>query len=167
MTVVGLTLKTRAVSRIPLPLRAMSTICCFTAGGGLGSGSVREKCAAGRRCCYSGSAVGHGAACHTAPHRHPDSLDNGPVQRSWRPPRWTMTEGPFYQHVNSFGTPPATYGRQRTCLIVRSGRTVRERLRAADAGRPVQLRLSSDCARSGQSAGFGRLPLHGDRADRR
>ena len=32
MTVVGLTRKTRAVSRIPLPLSAMSTICCFTAG---------------------------------------------------------------------------------------------------------------------------------------
>src|SRR5262249_2448749 len=31
-TVVGLTLKTRAVSRSPLPLRAMSTICGFTAG---------------------------------------------------------------------------------------------------------------------------------------
>src|SRR5215470_12900510 len=28
MTVVGLTRKTRAVSRIPLPLRAISTICC-------------------------------------------------------------------------------------------------------------------------------------------
>src|SRR5262245_5910259 len=32
MTVVGLTLKTRAVSRMPLPLSAMSTICCLTSG---------------------------------------------------------------------------------------------------------------------------------------
>ena len=32
MTVVGLTCKTRAVSRIPLAFMAMSTICCFTAG---------------------------------------------------------------------------------------------------------------------------------------
>ena len=31
MTVVGLTCKTRAVSRIPLAFMAMSTICCFTA----------------------------------------------------------------------------------------------------------------------------------------
>src|SRR5262249_9721024 len=32
MTVVGLTCKTRAVSRIPLAFMAMSTICCFTSG---------------------------------------------------------------------------------------------------------------------------------------
>src|SRR3989454_7688968 len=111
MTVVGLTLKTRAVSRIPLPLRAMSTICCFTAGRRPWFRYLREKCAAGSRCGYSGRAVGHGAACHTAPHRHPDSLDNGPVHRSWRPPWWTMTDRPFYQHVNSFGTPPSSFHR--------------------------------------------------------
>jgi hypothetical protein len=32
MTVVGLIFKTRAVSRIPLPLRLMSTICSLIAG---------------------------------------------------------------------------------------------------------------------------------------
>src|SRR6266851_4021565 len=108
MTVVGLTRTTRAVSRIPLPLRAMFTLCCFTAGRRPWFRfGTREKWAAGRRCGARGSAVRHDAACHTAPHRYPDSLDNGPVHRSWRPPRWTMTDGPFYQHVNSFGTPPA------------------------------------------------------------
>ena len=32
MTVVGLTCNTRAVSRMPLAFKAISTICCLTAG---------------------------------------------------------------------------------------------------------------------------------------
>jgi hypothetical protein len=32
ITVVGLTCSTRAVSRMPLAFRAISTICCFTSG---------------------------------------------------------------------------------------------------------------------------------------
>jgi hypothetical protein len=32
ITVVGLTCNTRAVSRMPLAFKAISTICCFTSG---------------------------------------------------------------------------------------------------------------------------------------
>jgi hypothetical protein len=71
--------------------------------GGLDVGRVRGKCGVGRPCCSTGHTMRHHIAAHPAPRRHPGSLGYGSVQRASRPPRYTRTERPCYQHGHAFG----------------------------------------------------------------
>src|SRR5215510_10599323 len=80
MTVAELTLRTRTISRTPLPLSVMSTICCLTAGKRPLSAYCRgEWCADSHDCC-TGSAASHWLACHIAPHRYSDTRDSARTQ---------------------------------------------------------------------------------------
>ena len=82
ITVAGLTL-TRAVSRIPLPFSAMSTICCFTAGRRRLILVLQEKNTP--RTVYVVTLIALWTmTLLTILHDidPPDSLDNGPVHRS-------------------------------------------------------------------------------------